>query len=211
MDGFEIRAVFDLGGEVEPSAANLRDELLSKLRDENAKSFSYGFEHGGVKVHSILGELVRVEFSHYGTPRNEIWAAFEGLNTKMVEIKESGTDHFPVAGFYHGARSISGASATVRWALNHHYPLSEDVIGTVVQNSSSESSYGRKTIRLEVPVVYSRTWSLTLTAPTMERALKAYEQLRSGFWKPTTAFVDALHDTKKFRLLQQTVTTEDEE
>jgi hypothetical protein len=210
MHDLEIKAVFDLGGTTAVRAMGLRNELLAKLRDPDTSSYS--FSVGGASVYPILGELVKVDFSRYSSPRTEVLAAFEGLNTKVVEAKESGTDHFPAAGFYRAntlrGYGITGASATVRWKLDHGYPLSEDVIETVVRNAHSSSSF-TETIRLEVPVVYSRSWSLTLTAPTLKRALVAYELLRSGEWKPKTTFVDTLPDMQKLRLLQQTVTEED--
>jgi len=96
----------------------------------------------------------------------------------------------------------------VRWKLDHAYPLSEDVIETVVRNAHSSSSF-TETIRLEVPVVYNRSWSLVLTAPSLKRARTAYELLRNGTWTPKTTFADALPDTKKLRLLQQTVEAEE--
>jgi len=210
MHGLEISAIFDLGGKTARSAVSLRDVLLEKLRDPETSSYS--FEYGGISVYPILGELVRVGFSRHGSSRSEVWVAFEGLNTKVAEIKEGGTDHFPAAGFYHASTiqrsGISGASATVRWKLDHAYPLSEDVIGTVVRNAHSNSSF-TEAIRLEVPVVYSRSWSLTLTAPTLKRAHAAYELLRNGTWQPKTTFVDKLDDMQKLRLLQQTVERED--
>lgn len=210
MHGLEISAVYDLSV-MSKSADGLREALLAKLRDENTSSYS--FDHGGATIYPIMGDLVRVEFSRHGTSRTEVQVAFEGLHTKIAQIKESGTDHFPAAGFYHAItlpkHGISGASATVRWKLDHAYPLSEDVIETVVRNAHTSSSF-TETIRLEVPVVYSRSWSLTLTAPTLKRALVAYELLRGGTWKPKTAFIDTLlPDTRKLRLLQQTVAEEE--
>ena len=205
MHGLEISAVYDLSW---PSSRheNLRQALLSKLRDE--KTSTYSFDHGGAQVYPIMGDLVRVEFSRQGTLHTEAQTAFEGMRTKMARIKESGSDHFPAAGFYDAGtlpkHGISGASATVRWKLEHTYPLSEDVIETVVRNAHSSSSF-TETIRLEVPVVYNRSWSLTLTAPTLKRALTAYELLRSGEWQPKTTFVDTLPDMQKLRMLQQAV------
>lgn len=209
MHGLEISAVYDLSIPSRPE--NLREALSAKLRDENTSSHS--FEHGGARVYPIMGDLVRVEFSRYGTARTEAQSAFEGMRTKMAQITESGTDHFPAAGLYHAStlpkHGISGASATVRWKLEHTYPLSEDVIETVVRNAHSSSSSFTETIRLEVPVVYNRSWSLTLTAPTLRRALAAYKLLRSGTWQPETTFVDMLPDTQKLRMLQQTVEAEE--
>lgn len=207
MHGLEISVVYDLSTPSEPEG--LREALLKKLRDE--KTSSYCFDHGGAQVYPILGLLVRVEFARHGTMRAEAQTAFEGMHTKMAQIQESGSDHFPAAGFYDAStlskHDVTGASATVRWKLEHTYPLSEDVIETVVRNAHSSSSF-TETIRLEVPVVYNRSWSLTLTAPTLERALAAYKLLRNGTWRPETPFVDTLPDTQKLRLLQQTVEAE---
>lgn len=207
MHGLEISAVYDLSVPSKPE--NLREALLAKLRDENTSR--YNFDHGGAQVYPILGDLVRVEFSRYGILRTEAQTAFEGMRTKVAQIKESGSDHFPAAGLYDAStlpkHGISGASATVRWNLEHTYPLSEDVIETVVRNAHSSSSF-TETIRLEVPVVYNRAWSLILTAPTLKRALAAHELLRSGEWKPKTTFVDTLPDMQKLRVLQQAVEAE---
>lgn len=209
MHGLEISTIVNLGGKTAPSAMSLRDELSAKLRDPRVSNYS--FDHGGAQIRPIMGEFIKIEFSRYGSP-NDHWVIFKGLSTTVAEIKESGTDHFPAAGFYRASElprsGISGASATVRWKLDHAYPLSEDVIETVVRNARSSSSF-TETIRLEVPVVYSRSWSLTLTAPTLKRAFTAYELLRSGDWQPKTTFTDALlPDTKKLRLLQQTIDSE---
>jgi hypothetical protein len=208
MHGLEISAVYDLSVPSRPE--KLQEALLAKLRDE--KTSSYSFDHGGAQVYPIMGELVRVEFSRYGTTRMEAQTAFEGVHTKMAQIQERGSDHFPAVGYYHAStlpkHGISGASATVRWNLEHTYPLSDDVIETVVRNAHTSSSF-TETIRLEVPVVYNRSWSLILTAPTLKRALTAYELLRSGEWKPKTTFVDTLPDTQKLRLLQQVVESEE--
>lgn len=208
MHGLEISAVYDLSSPGRHE--NLRQALLSRLRDENTSRYS--FEHGGATVYPIMGDLVRVEFSRHGTSRVEAQVAFEGICTKMAQVKEGGSDHFPAAGFYDAStlprRGISGASATVRWKLDHTYPLSEDVIDAVVRNVHSSSSFS-ETIRLEVPVVYHRAWSLTLTAPTLRRALAAYELLRGGEWEPKTTFIDTLPDAQKLRFLRQAV--EDQE
>lgn len=208
MHDLEISAVYDLS--VRGKHEDLRTALLAKLHDESTSSYS--FEHGGASVYPIMGDLVRVEFSRYGTVRSAAQTAFDGMRTRMAQIKESGSDHFPTAGFYDAStrprHGISGASATVRWKLDHAYPLSEDVIGTVVRNAHSNSSF-TEAIRLEVPVVYSRSWSLALTAPTLRRALAAYKLLRNGTWQPETTFVDTLPDMQKLRLLQQTVAEEE--
>lgn len=208
MHGLDICVVYDLS--VPCRSEDLREALLAKLHDE--KTSSYSFEHGDARVYPIMGDLVRVDFSRHGTARTETQIAFEGMHAKMAQIKEDGSDHFPAAGLYDAntlpKRGISGASATVRWKLAHTYPLSEDLIETVVRNAHSSSSF-TETIRLEVPVVYNRSWSLTLTAPTLKRALAAYELLRGGEWKPKTAFVDTLPDTLKLRMLQQAVEAED--
>ena len=207
MHGLEISAVYDLSVPSRPE--DLRDALLAKLHDEKTSSYSFG--HGGAQVYPIIGNLVRVEFSRHGTLHTEAQTAFEGMRTKMVQIRESGSDHFPKAGFYDAStlpkHGISGASATVHWKLEHTYPLSEDVIETVVRNAHNSSSF-TETIRLEVPVVFNRSWSLTLTAPTLKRALTAYELLRSGEWPPKTTFVDTLPDLQKLRMLQQAVEAE---
>lgn|GEM_PF-2208708 len=206
MNGLEISAIYDLG--VPGKAEKLREELLDKLRDE--KTSLYSFEHGGVQVYPVMGDLVRVEFSRYGSPKPDAQAAFRGLCVRSAQIKEDGSDHFPAAGLYEARtlpkHGISGASATVRWQLGHTYPLSEDVIETVVRNAHSNSSSSfTDTIRLEVPVVYNRSWSLTLTAPTLTRAWTAYKLLRGGEWKPSTPFADALPDMQKLRMLQQAI------
>lgn len=208
MHGLDISVVYDLSVPSRP--ASLRDALLAKLHDEETSRYS--FEHGNATVYPIRGDLVKVDFSRYGTTRLHALAAFEGMRTKMAQIEEGGSDHFPAAGFYNAStlpkRSISGASATVRWKLGHTYPLSEDVIETVVRNACSSSSF-TETIRLEVPVVHNRSWSLILTAPTLKRAIAAYKLLRGGVWQPETPFVDTLPDTQKLRVLRQAVEAED--
>lgn len=206
MHGLEISAVFDLSGKTALSAMDLRNTLVQKLREPDA---SYNFSLGGVRIYPILGDLVKADFYRHGSSSDN-WSIFKGLCIKVVEVKESGTDHFPTAGFYHAKtmpkNNISGASATVSWKLGHAYPLSEDMIEAAIRNTQSGF---RETIRLEIPVVYSRSWTLTLTAPTFRKALAAHKLLRSGVWQPATLFADALPDQQKLRLLQQTIEEED--
>lgn len=200
MHGLEISAIFDLGGETDPKAEKVRDEIRSRLRDA-----TYAFDHGSARVKPLLGDYVHMSFSRYESFSDSSWIAFEGLCTRVIEIKESGTDLFPAAGFYRADNTLpeeaQGASATVSWKMDHRYPLSEDVIDTVVRNAHSSSAF-TENIRLEVPVACSRSWALTLTAPTFEGALKAYRLLRSGLWAPETTFVDVLPDNRKILLLR---------
>lgn len=209
MHGLEMSVVIDLAGKTARGAERLRNELLEKLNDPATSSYSFSLR--GAQVYPILGTLVKIDLTQHGSRGQEIYSIFEGLSTKTVQIKENGTDHFPTAGLYHHStlprNGISGATATVRWKLEHTYPLSEDMIETIVRNAYSSSGF-RDTIRLEVPVAYSRSWSLTLTGPTIKKSLAAYELLRNGIWEPKSVFVDKLPDMQKFRLLQQSVTAE---
>lgn len=208
MHDLDICAVYDLG--VPGKSEDLRQALLGKLNDETVSK--YRFDHEGVEVYPIMGKLVRIEFRERAMGYTGMAAAFEGMCARGAEIKTTGTDHFPAAGLYDAStlpkRGISGASATVRWRLEHTYPLSEGTIEAAVRSVQDDSSL-TQTIRLEVPVVYVRSWSLTLTAQTLKRALTAYKLLRSGEWTPATAFADALSDMEKLRVLQQTVTAEE--
>jgi len=209
MHGLEISAVYDLGAS--SKRARLRESLLAKLHDE--KTSSYGFDYAGARVHPIMGDLVRVDFSRYGAATSmDMLVPFEGLRVKLVQIKEGGSDHFPQAGCYESwnleSGRIDGASATVRWAIEHDYPLSEDTIEAIVRNAGAHS-YPGDTIRLEVPVVIKRSWSLVLTAPTFKKALEAHTLLRSGTWQPAMPFMDVLPEAQKVRLLQQMVAEED--
>jgi hypothetical protein len=212
MHGVGVEIVFDLGGATKHAALGIRDALLASLNSNDPNS-KFSFQHGNLTVYSVGGTLVKIKFPAWGH-NDESWRAYSGLSAVLVTARDGGNDHFPVAGIYHASsltgRGISGASATVRWQSDHKFPLDEDTMASVV--SSVRDGYGlAETVRLDVPVVFYRTWKLVLTAPTLPRAIRAYELLRGGVWKPTITFADALTDSQKQRLLTQTVQEGDED
>lgn len=212
MHGVEIEVVFDLGGATKRAALRVRDELLACL-DSNDPNSKFSFQYGNLTVYPVGGTLVKIKFPAWGR-NDESWRAYSGLAAVLVTVKDSGNDHFPAAGIYHASSlkdvGIRGASATVRWQSDHTFTLSEDAVASIV--NAVRDGYGlAETVRLDVPVVFYRTWRLVLTAPTLQRAIRAYELLRGGVWEPTTTFVDALSDPQKLRLLTQTVRRGDDE
>lgn len=212
MHGVEIEVVFDLGGATKHAALRVRDELLASLNSNDPNS-KFSFQYGNLTVYPAGGTLVKIKFPAWGH-NDESWRVYSGLSVVLVTAKDSGNDHFPTAGIYHASslkgEGISGASATVRWQSDHTFSLSEDAVASIV--NAVRDGYGlAETVRLDVPVVFYRTWKLTLTAPTLPRAIRAYELLRGGLWQPTTIFSDALTDPQKLRLLTQTVQKGDDE
>lgn len=199
MYGLEISAIINLQGK---TAKNARD--LQELLTTRSKETTYGFDYVGARIAPLMGGYVRVDFTRHGSPSNN-WTLFDGLCVRMVEVKEAGSDLFPTAGFYCGNTvpelGIRGVTAVVRWQLDHKYPLAEEVLQAVVDNARRTSEY-TDSFRLDVPVAFSRSWTLVLTASSLKRAMTAYELLRGGKWQPKTKFVDELPDPRKLRLLQ---------
>ncbi len=209
MYGYELEVTVDLGGKPRGDRAiRLHDELLAALQ---ADPHTYSLKVSGLQAYPSGGMTVQIRQGR--VDGGDLRCALKGMPVAFARIKMGGSDHFPLAGLYDWrtlrAQGITGATATVTHAIDREFPMTEEIIERVVRAVRYDDYVTG--IRLDLPMGRWRTWSLTLTAPTLDRAERAYALLRAGTWQPAVTFVDSVPDDEKVQLLRQEIAQEDDE